>query len=101
MKKVAVGLLVLLIGAGLAGATDISFEQQGMGQIAQVEQCQPTEHNYVVTVTGTRRGRDGRQYVTEEISVVATSVKEAKDEALKAFKSSGGQNGSVTQTRML
>lgn len=37
MKKVAIGLLVLLIGTGLAGATDISFEQQGMGQIAQVE----------------------------------------------------------------
>ena len=101
MKKVAIGLLVLLIGTGLAGATDISFEQQGMGQIAQAEQCQPTEKNYVVTVKGTRPGRNGQQSVEEEISVVATSVAEAKEEALRAFRSSGGKNGRVIQTKML
>lgn len=105
MKKVAVGLLILLIGAGLAGAADVGFEQQGMRQIAQAEQCQPTEKNYVVTVKGTRtvriNGKVGQQRVTEEISVVATSVAEAKEEALRAFRSSGGQNGRVIQTKML
>ncbi len=93
MKKVAVGLFVLLIGAGLAGATDISFEQQGMGQIAQVEQCQPTENNYVVTVTGAGG--------TEEITVVATSAAEAEKKALQAYQNRTRSRGRVTSTMII
>lgn len=94
MKKVAVGLLVLLIGAGLAGATDISFEQQRMGQIAQVEQCQPTEKNYVVTVTG----RNGE---TEEITVVATSAAEAEKKAERAYTNRKGHRGKASGSMVI
>ncbi len=94
MKKVAVGLLVLLIGAGLAGATDISFEQQRMGQIAQVEQCQPTENNYVVTVTGVAG--------TEEITVVATSAAEAEKKAEQAYANRNrGRRGKASGSMMI
>lgn len=97
MKKVAVGLLILLIGAGLAGAADVGFEQQGMRQIAQAEQCQPTEKNYVVTVKGLKNGKS----VTEEITVVASSSGEAEKKALQAFQNSGGGRGKVVGSKVL